>query len=334
MASGKGGLSDANFVSASEGALCPVQKSDTRRLPRERSRLSSLIDSIFLLRPVLLGPVWTIYGAGAVLAGGTPGIDLLFVSLIVGGVYVHNQLADVHSDALNEKLHLIADQHVSRKLAWGIAVGSWALGMAWAATQGCRFLLFAAAVLFGFLYNQMGNRGWKSHPVRGLLLNLVSHGSITFLAGYTAAGGEWLHGLALSISYAAAVGAVYVATTIVDSNGDRASGKRTMCVVFGAQKCARLILALVLAGALLAVAGRDWWFVAAASVSLVPAVMLLRKPERKNAQRMATWAVGVLSLVVAVRWAFLFILAAITYATSRLYYHFRFGLRYPRLGAG
>jgi len=298
-------------------------------------------DMLFLLRPVLLGPVWTIYGVGALRAGGRPGWDLAFVSLLVGGVYVHNQLMDVETDRANGKLFLLGDGHVSRSAAWAIAALTWVAALAWAATEGARFWLYLVAFALGLAYNGRPaggasaggwSCGWKARPWAGLAANVLAHGPVTFLAGWTAAGGAWSAGMVAALPYGTAVGAVYLATTIVDRSGDLSAGKVTWAVRYGPGRTAQMIGALVCTSAVAAALLGDWWMAAASALAIPWAVALVHNPVPEAAQRVAKLAVTVLACAVALRWPPLFALAALTFVGARLYYRRRFGVRYPNFG--
>ena len=299
-------------------------------------------DLVFLLRPVLLGPVWTIYAAGALAAGAAPGWDLLFVSLLVSGVYVHNQLTDIESDRANGKLFLLADGHVSRRAAWVVLVVLWSAAMAWASAQGARLWLYLAALLLGVAYNSARGQGnpWKARPWAGLLANVGAHGPLTFVAGFTAASGTggalptdaWLTGMMASAPYATAVAGVYLATTIVDRAGDVAAGKITWAVRYGGRAAAWAIVSLVAASAASAWVVDDLCMAAAALVGLAWAALLVRDPTPSAATRCAKAAITALALAVAIRWPPMFALAAATFSASRLYYRERFSIRYPTFG--
>lgn len=289
------------------------------------------LDLAFLTRPVLLGPVWVIYGAGALMAGGTPGIDLLFVSLLVAGVYVHNQLCDEESDRINRKLFIIADGHVNRVWAWAFTGFLWSAAILWAALHGNRIWLYLLALAIGLLYNAGRPVAWKNRPWLGLLANGVAHGSITFVAGYHAVGGSMMSGLVASLPYAAAVCAVYLGTTLVDARGDAATGKRTFGVVYGYGPASVLMAGLVAVAAVGAWLLDDHWMAAAAMLSLPAYVFLSIRRTERNAQIAVKWAVMALALVTGVRWPVLFALAIVTFLASRIYYRMRFGMRYPNI---
>lgn len=324
------GASDLSSTAARDGDSALSSHPSTA--PVRKKPVWVFADLLFFARPVLLGPVWTVYGAGAILAGGLPGLDLLFVTLVVAGVYVHNQITDIQSDIENRKLFLLPEGHITRLQAMVYIGVLWATGMLWATSQGGRGVLFIAAVALGVLYNGVRGPGWKSRPLPGLSANMLAHGTVTFLAGYTAVGGQFSRGLLLSVPYAFAVGAVYMATTLVDAGGDSVVGKRTFCVAYGPTACVWCIVGWVLAAAIVAAGLGDIWMSVACGISLLPAVALAAEPGARNAHRFAISAVSLLAIATAARWLFLFALAAVTFAGARLYYRRRFGLHYPRFG--
>jgi len=316
-----------------------------RAAPTDQARSSAVlrriailrhVDLVFLCRPVLLGPVWTIYAAGALRAGdAVAGMDLFFVSLLVAGVYVHNQLMDVESDRANGKLFLLAGGYVSRRAAWLLVAATWLAALAWAATEGPRFWLYALALALGLAYNGLA-LSWKARPWAGLVANALAHGPVTFLAGYTAAMHDlsaFAAGALASAPYATAVAAVFLSTTIVDRAGDAAAGKITWAARYGERATGRLIAALVAASVVAAWLVGDLWMVAASAVALPWAVALACDSSPRTAERTAKAAVTALALAAAVRWPPLAAIAAITFLAARAYYRLRFGLRYPTFGA-
>jgi 4-hydroxybenzoate polyprenyltransferase len=294
--------------------------------------LRRIADLLFLTRPVLLGPVWVIYGAGAVLAGSTPGWDLFFVSLMVAGVYVHNQIADIESDRANNKLFLLSGGYVGTRTAWALAVILWLTSLAWAATEGSRFLLYVAALVMGLLYNKGVFVPWKQISGLGLLTNAVAHGTVTFLAGYTAASNDFQTGMILSIPYTSAVAAIYLGTTMMDRSGDSSAGKVTWAVRFGPANTAWLILVLIFCSATIATLFGDLSMTLAGGIATVPAILLVLNPSRDVAERVVKIAVTALTLTLVCQWYGLIGLAAVTFIASRLYHRWRFGMRYPSFG--
>ncbi len=296
-----------------------------------RSRWWLPADLVFLTRPVVLGPVWTIYAAGALLAGSDPGWDLLFVTLLVGGVYAHNQIVDADTDLANSKLYLIPHGLVSARTAWIFASVLWGVSLVWAAIHGQRLWLYLAAFLLGLLYNA-ARPPWRERPWLGLLTNMLAHGPVTFMAGWVAAFGPWPEGALLSLPYAVAVGSVYLSTSIVDVAGDSAAGRQTLPVVRGVSPAAWGALALAALSIPAAALAGDYWLAGAAAVALPAAGWLAYTKSRPAASLSAKVSILCLALSVAVRWPWLAVLAAATFLVSRLYYRARFGITYPSLG--
>ena len=106
----------------------PVPQSDPSRKTRS-SRFLGALDYVMLLRPTVLMPVWTMTLLGAYQSSQTEhGLvwlsgplsllwTLLLYTLIMGAVYILNQLADAETDALNNKLYLIAQNDISCRAA-------------------------------------------------------------------------------------------------------------------------------------------------------------------------------------------------------------------------
>jgi len=203
-----------------------------------------LLDYLFLLRPTLFFPVWTYFLAGQWGGARTPKASLQLLhpvgtawilaalSLLMGGVYVFNQIFDVETDRRNRKLFLLANGIVPVRHAAVEAslLAAASLGLAFWADPlfGLGFLtLFLIA---GILYN-FPPTAWKNHPILGLLVNCAGS-MLIYDIGWVAGGGE----RALppqAFAYAFAVAAVFLNTTLPDRNGDKATGKITFGVRYG-----------------------------------------------------------------------------------------------------
>ncbi|MFP4520993.1 MAG: UbiA family prenyltransferase, partial [Fibrobacterota bacterium] len=202
------------------------------------------LDYIFLARPVLLGPVWTIFLLGAFHAS-PPGylpsevaqnINIIrfaavFItfSLLVSSIYVFNQIMDLDSDRHNKKLFILADGIVSESSAIKYALLLTFIPLITAPFMGHRMLtVYAASALTGVLYNFRPFL-FKNRPVSGLLSNMAGHGFLVFFAGYLTIRPEasFMKMAEQALPYALAVGSVFLCTTIPDIKGDERYGKIT-----------------------------------------------------------------------------------------------------------
>jgi len=315
-----------------------------------------ICDCFFLLRIPLLVPVWTILILGWISGnkdahfGGNwfstydalhqqnLWIILTGFSLIVASIYVVNQIVDIESDRINHKLFLLPHKIISVPTAWILAGLCAVSGLIIGSLNGwVTFALFASGLLLGFFYN-LPPLQLKNHAIGGVVANVIGHGMLTFLVGwYSAKYGSVLNpkiiglGLISSLSPALANGAVYLATTIPDADGDRVTGKSTFCVKYGEKRTA--IAALFLCtGALVAtffIEYHYWVMAVPTLLSLVFFVIFAFSTKREAAFKIFKWPVFLLSASVSLFVPEYGVLIIITFVLSRIYYQKRFGIEYP-----
>jgi len=301
----------------------------------------ALLDRVFLLRPTLLLPVWTLLFWGAALdrprAWGIlhfPGRfwqALVSYSLLMGAVYVLNQIYDVDTDRINRKLFLLTDGYLSVRDAWvecavlvlvSLALG-WSLGFSYR-------VLWGLSLLLGVLYS-VPPFVWKGRPVLDLLSNALGYGGVNVLVGWVAhhtwRWDIWPHTLPLVFS----VGAVFLLTTLPDIPGDRASGKRSTGVWLGVRRTAGLAALMLWLAVLFAARYGDVWVLGVGALSLplfVAAAVDAGEGWIKLAYRLAG---GLFGVATALRFPLFVLLGGLTFLALRLYYQRRFGLTYPSL---
>lgn len=319
-----------------------------------------VLDRVFLMRPVLLGPVWTmvLVGHSRAREGGFGdgserlGIVLVLFSLLMGGIYILNQVNDVEVDRLNNKLFLLADGWLSIKSA---LLQGWALLMF--AIAGAFWLhwnlgaLFLVSMGLGIVYNA----GWKGQPILGLIANMVGFGFLAFAVGWMAASSHigWKT-VWCSIPYPFAIGAVYANTTVLDVEGDRKVGKETLAGRFGIRRTLGLGVvfvacavgtAWILEDRIMLVSGGialvlfGWMTVRIKNLLRRKTEDLLRRTENvcrareeRAIDQVSKGAILALSLRLAWTYPWYLVLMGGTFLGSRWYYGKRFGMRYPRLG--
>ncbi len=302
----------------------------------------SPLDYLFVLRPILMAPVWTMLLAGQYRASGTPLLTwrlppelwlmIALYSGLMGAAYIVNQIFDVETDRLNKKLFLVAEGHVSKPAIIAEAA-----------------LLSAAAVLLGFL-KFPPPVGWlvlasgalgllysvppfkfKAKPFLDMLANGAGYGGLAFATGWTAtgapAGAVWV----AALPYVLSVSAVYLNTTLPDYRSDKATGNVTTGVLLGVRATTWLALALMAASAALAWRLGDNLCLVAAACSLP--LFLLAVITQKMRWVMLSYQGGSLlfAFLVGLAYPSLFVLLAATYAALKYYHKWRFSMDYPRL---
>jgi 1,4-dihydroxy-2-naphthoate octaprenyltransferase len=170
-----------------------------------------------------------------------------------------------------------------------------------------------------------------ARPIVDLAANAAGYGGIAFLVGHLATGGELAAGMLAAAPYVALVGATFLHTTILDVEGDRATGKITSTVMLGIRASQALALVLALGG--LVWAGAAAWLgdgdPLAAIVLLVatPAfVVALGRAASSNVVQFATLVVAAAAAFVEPLYLVLLVPLALA---ARYYYRARFGLDYP-----
>ncbi len=308
------------------------------------------LDYIFLLRPVLFFPVWTVFLAGFLTAQrmgvGTLRLDWSYLktldwpsfvlaltsySLLMGAVFVVNQMTDVGSDLENEKLFLIAEKHVSPRAAVREVALLILLAYLLALRQSGWFLLtLSLALLFLGIAYSLPPFLWKDRPFFGLLTNLFG-GMVTFAAGWLVVGRVGWEMIFRSLPYVFAVGAVYFLTTILDAEGDLHSSKITVAVRFGSSICIRLALFFDAVALALGVVLHDWIVGISALVSFFLFGWLLFRETPDWINRATRLPILLLSVFVAVYFPPYWLGILGIYFLSKWYYWRRFGLVYPSL---
>lgn len=299
------------------------------------SSLTKYLDYLFITRPVLMPPVWTILLLGHHRAGlfstddDSVGIIFLLISVSIGAVYILNQIHDIESDRINRKLFFLADGFVSLKSAWVETIVLISAGIAGAFILSSRMgILFVAGFLFSYLYSAPPF-SLKNRHVWGLLSNAVGHGSLTFLIGWSVNLNLNLKAFLFSAPYLLAVAAVYLNTTLPDIEGDKKSGKITLGVKLGIPRAARLSAIFVFASLLLALILRDWVFVVAGGLSFPFFIFAALTKKKKQIILSNKMAVLFLTIAAAIFYPWYFVLLIAGFLFTRIYYKLRFNMVYP-----
>ncbi|MBN2000855.1 UbiA family prenyltransferase [candidate division KSB1 bacterium] len=305
-------------------------------------------DFFFVLRPTLFFPVWTFalagywtqsrYGINTFYAHGffdigsidfTLWCSIFLFTLVMGSVYLINQIEDVESDRLNNKLYLIANGDISiRQAYWETAL---LLAVAVVLTALKRWdlaaIMIVAFVVLGWLYS-CRPFALKNHPIGSIVINL-SGGYIVFGFGWMIAGGFSPRIFFYATPYALGLLAVYFFTTIPDIPGDGRVKKITPAVKWGKNAAIHFGLGAEVLAIFFAFLSRDL-------VILLPTVAMLPffiktavSKSVKDVLRTNKYAVLFLSLAICYKFYLYFALILIVFIFSKWYYKKRFDLVYP-----
>jgi chlorophyll synthase len=295
------------------------------------------LDYVFVIRPVLMPPVWTILLLGhhrsSEISGESnlAGLAVLLVTFLVGGVYVLNQIFDVESDRLNQKLFFLAKGYISKTSAILETVLLNLISIVPAFLISLRLgLLFLLGMVLGFAYSAPPF-SFKNRPFGGLLLNAFAHGNLAFLTGWGMNRGLSADALFFSLPYMFAVAAIYLNTTVPDTEGDRRAGKITLSVKWGRRRVMILSVILVAMAITASVLVKDIPFLVASSLSFPLFVSAAVGRQDKGIVLSTKLSILILSIAAGIFYPWYFGILIIGFIGTRLYYRARFNLDYPTL---
>ncbi|MBD3402467.1 hypothetical protein GF420_06205 [candidate division GN15 bacterium] len=300
-----------------------------------------VLDLVFAARPMLLIPVWTVYLVSLHYHHRLSGESfdwadlgmLAALTLAFAGAYYINQVYDIESDRINNKLGflqrgLLAPGNLSLgfvitstvALAISIAYSFWMLG------------IFAQIVFLGWAYSAPPLR-LKDRPIGGVLANAWAIG---FLIVFTVLPSPTIHTIGLlgwdnPVYFFFAVASITILTTIPDREGDRHTGKRTAAVALGTRGALALALVLMIIAVLVAWRSEYAALVYLALFASIVVLMALLLPAPGVVLLATKLPLLLMTLLAAFFYpGYLVFLVALILAT-RIYYQRRFGLVYPRL---
>ena len=299
-----------------------------------------IFDYFFLLRPTLFYPIWTFFLAGV--WGGkrfgigapdfTHSMGLLWValglSLIMGGVFVLNQIQDIETDKANGKLFLLANGIIPvREAYWEAAlmtISGLGLGLWIDIRVGLGFLILL--ILSGWLYNYPPMR-WKDKPVMGIVTNATG-GLVIYCLGWMSGGGEGLIPLRVT-AYTLAGAAVFLNTTLPDIDGDAKTDKITFGVRYGLEKTALWALILEAITISLAFLFRDWLLFIPGLIVFPLFIVGCVNRTMVDVLRATKFSVLALAVAICIFSPWYLLPVVFVFFFSKWYYKKRFNFDYP-----
>jgi 4-hydroxybenzoate polyprenyltransferase len=308
-----------------------------------------LLDSIFVIRPAVLVPVWGFalfgYYRGAQLgvshffsAWTMPVIKpfswIILFSLSVGCVYILNQIADIEVDKKNGGLPLIASGIVSRMQAWIMAVitALLAIGIPLFFGHAILALLSLLSIVIGIIYS-FRPLYFSGRPFFDFLTNAFGFGVIAFGCGWHCAGRSLADGEFIwsALPYFLLMAAGSISSTIPDMPGDSATGKMTTPVRIGAKNAHLLATILMVAAFFAALLMKDFFALFSASAALPLYFLYLVRPIKIFEE--STYKIGglICMMTVALLSPPFIILSSATVLATWMYFRFRHHVAYPSL---
>lgn len=306
----------------------------------------SPFDYFFLLRPLILIPVWNFLLIGAYLARGHGGftgdifVGLLLYTCVMGGVYILNQIMDRETDKANEKLFLLSEGYISIKSAYVEMILLWIIAVVLSLRYGTIFVLAViVSIVLGIFYSVPPVK-LKGKPILDTLTNGLGYGMVNCMVGWLLVSVYSPDMFYRFFPYVLSISGVFVNTTIVDMEGDKQAGEHTTAVLFGIPT-SYIVSTVIMALAIL------WAYINHDVICLIPAVisfplfLYVLFYSLKTHRISRKWTIAsfrVPGLLFTLMTVYLYPLYAlflvVLIVAMRAYYKKRFNMVYPTLSEG
>ncbi|UCD38665.1 MAG: hypothetical protein JSW54_04085 [Fidelibacterota bacterium] len=299
------------------------------------------LDWLFLLRPVLLIPVWTMTAAGFGAGSWLSSPDLFWhvawnwtvllvfigITLIVGAAFIQVQLQQNGEAEIKGHPNLLAESHIdpekARRLAW-ICLG---LGVLLLLPGGWVAVIAGIAIyaIWGLLYGS-NTAIWRNRPAIDILIHLLA-GAVLFYVGWGTSGAPLSGSLNVAAPYV--LGFAGITALIAITPGPRFpedSPRPGKTAITNASSFA----------AVLAIAATIWGYsngdpiISTTAVLTLPfhAVGLYFRREI-DMLRTSRYAILIFVIFAGTRYPLLYIPIILDFYLSRYYYRRRFGFPHP-----
>ena len=293
-----------------------------------------------LLRPTLFLPLWIFFLLGAHHGEGEISFRavsaFILYTMLMGGVYIFNQIVDRESDKKNKKLFLLSDGLIPLKNAYiemgilfAIAVfGSFILGVN-------IFVAFLISLFLGITYS-LPPIETKGKPFLDIVWNASGYGVLAFAVGWLSVSTPSKAIFITAIPYFFAVAAVFVNTTIPDIEGDMKEGKVTTGVLLGKKNTLLLGVVLDLIAIIVAYFLGEKGYICLIGAGLAfPIFLFAYIRQTKRAILFSFRAIPGILAIIVFRYAPIVIpLFAVVLGVQKSYYKRKFNLDYPAVFSG
>jgi len=258
---------------------------------------------------------------------------LVFIaySLFSGVAYIINQIVDRESDRLNRKLFLIADGYIPVSHAITESIILTIIGVFLLYRMDASIKIIAGiSFLMGIMYS-LPPFSFKARAGIDLIFNAVGYGFFNFAMG-------WLINRPLeyklflnALPYIFAVAGIFGATTLLDIEGDKETGKITLGVKFGFKPTLLLSTGFIIMSLVFSIIVKDIICAIVAGIATLLFLYTLHKPDLTKTKIAMRLSAPILTLLLGIFYPQLLILCFVTFILMKIYYKLRFGIDYPSI---
>ncbi len=291
-----------------------------------------------LLRPSLFLPLWIFFLLGAYFGEGEISLKAVMVfvlyTLLMGGIYILNQIVDRESDRRNEKLFLLSEDYIPLRNAYIEMVTLFVLSISGAFFLGKYvFIAFLISFFLGITYS-IPPFATKGKPFLDIVWNASGYGLLAFIVGWLSAALPSGSMLIRGIPYFFAVSAVFVNTTIPDIEGDREEGKITTGVFLGKKNTLLLGIFFDLLAVVISCLLKDYICLIGAGLALPIFLFAYIKQTKKSILFSFRAIPLILAILVFIITPIIIPLFALVLGVQKYYYKRKFNINYPAIFSG
>ncbi|MEO0298510.1 MAG: UbiA family prenyltransferase [candidate division WOR-3 bacterium] len=298
------------------------------------------IDYIFLLRPTIQVALWTFYFIGVYLGYREEGnikffnfvfnfrtyYILLAYSLLMGGVYILNQITDIETDRMNKKLFILPERIISVKNAYTtfifvVLIGFFMIFFNFK-IQKTILNLFIISFIMGYLYSAKPFY-FKSRPFLDLFSNVFGYALIASMIGYLSVKNSFPQ-LIIFIPYMFSMAAIFINTTILDYEGDRKVGLKTTGILLGIKTSLFVSTFFMILALVSGIYNKDTLAIVTTSYSLIFFIISLFFRNEKYVKWSVMFTSPFVSFILGLIFPYFLLLCAFTLFLSLIYYKKRF----------
>ena len=313
-------------------------------------KIVPFLDIFILLRPTLFFSVWVMTCIGMYIASILNSntqmniIDynihtlalFIGISLVCGSTFILNQISDIKSDKINNKIFLLngiirPDKALAISKIINILGFFIVLFIDWLVV----FPLLFIFIIWGIMYNNE-NSNWKGDPWLGFFSNLGC-GYLLILCGmiYNRSNIEFHILLINSIKYILpfilAYASIVLLANIPDKDGDKAIDKNTLTVIFGEKNTILFSTFLCILSFLVGIYINEPLSSTASLTSIPFFLFAVFRGEEKDIIRAIRYPIFLLNFYVLTIYPLLLFPILLFYYLSKYYYWHRLAIHYPTL---
>lgn len=298
------------------------------------------IDYIFLLRPTIQVALWTFYFVGVYLGckenqnikffNFTFDFKIYYIllaySLLMGGIYILNQITDIETDRINKKLFILPEGIVSIKNAYitfviVVLVGFFMIFFNFK-IQKVILNLFLISFIMGYLYSAKPFY-FKSKPLLDLFSNVIGYAFIASLIGYLSVKNNFPK-LIIFLPYMLSMAAIFINTTILDYEGDKNVGLKTAGIFLGIKNSLFISTFFMILALVFSIYNRDLIAIVTTSYSVVFFIISLVLRKEKYVKWSVMFTSPFVSFILGLIFPYFLLLCVLTLFGSLVYYKKRF----------